>query len=189
MQTLRNAPKTILSVAVQTFLGFRHIALPKFNVLWRGLLSPFIRIIEIMDGVSTNRIGEAQTKIPTFYSISPANSNQRNYTTLTACVIAVIFGAIHCAGWSLSFRSHTEKILWRILSIIITSIPVFIVLDVAFALRAKNLADAFWFLTLFSLPFYIVARVMLLILAFMGLRNLPPGAHTIVEWTTFIPHV
>jgi hypothetical protein len=36
---------------------------------------------------------------------------------------------------------------------------------------------------------YVVARVVLLVQAFMTLRSLPPGAYQTVHWTTFIPHI
>ncbi len=36
---------------------------------------------------------------------------------------------------------------------------------------------------------YIVARITLIILAFLQLRSLPPLAFCAVEWTTYIPHM
>ena len=36
---------------------------------------------------------------------------------------------------------------------------------------------------------YILARAVTLVLAFMSLRDLPPGAYETVYWTTFIPHI
>ena len=36
---------------------------------------------------------------------------------------------------------------------------------------------------------YVLSRVALLVIAFMSLRSLPPGAYETVHWTTFIPHV
>lgn len=38
-------------------------------------------------------------------------------------------------------------------------------------------------------PLYLVARAILLVVAFIGLRSLPSTAYETVYWTTFIPHV
>ena len=35
---------------------------------------------------------------------------------------------------------------------------------------------------------YIVARLVLLVLSFMTLRSLPPGAFRAADWARFIPH-
>jgi hypothetical protein len=40
-----------------------------------------------------------------------------------------------------------------------------------------------------GLPAYIVARIAILVLAFMWLRNLPDSALKNVDWTNFLPHV
>jgi hypothetical protein len=36
---------------------------------------------------------------------------------------------------------------------------------------------------------YIIARVVLLVLAFLSLKSLPPKAYETVNWTTFMPHI
>lgn len=36
---------------------------------------------------------------------------------------------------------------------------------------------------------YILTRFMLLVMAFMSLRSLPPEAYQTVRWTTFIPYI
>ncbi|KAH9952480.1 hypothetical protein BC827DRAFT_1372206 [Russula dissimulans] len=78
--------------------------------------------------------------------------------------IASAFGGIHCIGWSFTFPSGTERTLWRVASISITSIPI---------------AGSY----LYS------CRLVLLILAFLCLRSLPPATYYTVQWTSFIPHI
>ena len=38
-------------------------------------------------------------------------------------------------------------------------------------------------------PFYILGRAVLLVIAVISLRSLPYGAYETVRWTTFIPHI
>ena len=46
---------------------------------------------------------------------------------IAGAVIATIFGAIHCVGWSFQFPSHPEQLLWRIASLSITCVPMVLV--------------------------------------------------------------
>jgi hypothetical protein len=39
------------------------------------------------------------------------------------------------------------------------------------------------------IPIYVVARIFLIVLSFMALRSLPPGALIDVDWTSYIPHL
>ena len=48
---------------------------------------------------------------------------------------------------------------------------------------------SFFFCTISGAILYIIAWVVTLVLAFMSLRDLPPGAYKTIHWTTFIPHV
>ena len=36
---------------------------------------------------------------------------------------------------------------------------------------------------------YIVARIVLLVLPFVALRALPPGAYVQLDWISFLPHI
>ena len=39
------------------------------------------------------------------------------------------------------------------------------------------------------IPIYLLARIALLVEAFLSLRNLPPGAYSVVSWTDYLPHI
>ena len=71
--------------------------------------------------------------------------------------------------------------MWRISSVAITAVPIFIPLMMGL--------DAIYFGPLSGFILYIIARAVTLVLAFTSLRDLPPGAFDTVHWTTFIPHV
>jgi hypothetical protein len=36
---------------------------------------------------------------------------------------------------------------------------------------------------------YIIARIILLVLPFVALRALPPGAYVQLNWVSFLPHI
>ena len=117
---------------------------------------------------------------------------------IAGAVIATIFGGIHCVAWSFQFPSHTEQLLWRIASLSITCVPMVIVFA-ALGIKPFDTSSDWLKMVLFPVllvpgiivsPFlYILSRVALLVIAFMSLWSLPPGAYETVHWTTFIPHV
>lgn len=126
--------------------------------------------------------------------------------SLAISLIATVFGGIHCAGWKFVFPSHTEKIIWRVASSIISLIPcvIFIALipatlwvyKINHGLPASKTTQVLagigtqvWRLVRKVLPIYLLARVILLLEAFIALRDLPQGAYVQVKWLRFVPHI
>ena len=106
--------------------------------------------------------------------------------------VGVCFGAIHCIAWHFSFPTSTELLMWRISSVAITAVPVYVLLMTGLGILRDNteFGDVMlYFGPLFGGILYIIARAITLVLAFTSLRDLPPGAYQTVHWTTFIPHV
>ena len=109
--------------------------------------------------------------------------------------VGVCFGAIHCVAWLFSLPTHTELLIWRISSIAITAVPIYIplMLGLCFLLTHMEFEESsttlLYFGPLSGGILYILARVVTLVLAFTSLRDLPPGAYDTVHWTTFIPHI
>ncbi|TDL29163.1 hypothetical protein BD410DRAFT_7053 [Rickenella mellea] len=137
--------------------------------------------------------------LPAFYAGSLAKS-ELWMVILAAGTVAIAFGAIHCVAWSFQFPSHTERLIWRVSSFIIMGLPVAIlvlhtdhrthetplILQAGAAetpVRHKVNAAVFVFIT------YFIARVALMVLAFMSMRVLPPQEYQIVHWTNIIPHI
>lgn len=136
--------------------------------------------------------------VPSFY----AATNETDYLFVKASLISsmayVIFGAIHCIAWSFSFPTSIEQELWHISSVAILGLPVwFFTLFICAAMEgfAEWLSFPDWliaFLTFLqpcTAVLYIIARLVLLTLAFTPLRALPAGAYETVAWTNFIPHI
>ena len=82
--------------------------------------------------------------------------------------------------------------MWRISSVAITIVPIYIPLTLLLAvlLGERDSGKTVGYLgPLIGGILYILARAVTLVLAFTSLRDLPPGAYETVHWTTFIPHV
>jgi len=144
-------------------------------------------------------IPNGQMRVPTFYA-SEVEESQYYHAVSVTSAIALAFGGIHCAGWAFVFPSLAEAQLWRVSSIIITAIAfaalilslINIMQSRSPLLRRKSSRigiRSFGDLILYSLPFYVIARVILLVGAFIALRALDSGMRSVVVWINFLPHI
>lgn len=136
--------------------------------------------------------------------------------TATAAAIGILFGAVHCIAWNFHFLSHIERSLWRIWSVIITTMPIILfaksAISYLFMQRVVSFGDlttslaASWisrvllwiarqinrpsiWATVILVPVYVVARIGLLVQALVALRDLQPGERAQVQWVNFLPHL
>ena len=165
------------------------------------------------------------TRIPTFFPFEDSPLAFLAYH-LGVAIISLLFGLIHCLGWSLVFPSGAERLIWRVSAVIIAALPVLILLscsgilfvlfvfdkwvrieewpplDGSLALIRKRqiLFDIFfkpmniirkatWWIFVILIPIYLLARMALLVEAFLSLRSLPSGAYSVVNWTEYLPHI
>ena len=144
------------------------------------------------DGVDLSR----EDRVPRFWADS--DENDAAIADVIVLGVGICFGAIHCIAWGFSFPTHAELLVWRISSIAITAVPIYIPLVIGLGVWVDHMnfdtaAGIVGVIILISgLPagiLYIIARVVTLVLAFTSLRDLPPGAFDTIHWTTFIPHV
>ena len=156
------------------------------GAIGNSLKTLFTLIVEGEDDVNLSR----EDKVPSFWA------DDRNDAFLAADAIAlgagVCFGAIHCIAWHFSFPTYAELLMWRISSVAMIVLPVYILL--MFCLGYLLVDTSFRGTVLIFGPIsggilYILARAVTLVLAFTSLGDLPHGAYETVHWTTFIPHV
>lgn len=122
------------------------------------------------------------------------NPRQRFVSAGVAAFVALCFGGIHCVAWNFLFPSETERLMWRIASIIVSSVPALFFLVGYLVLSGVLGTEWFVNITLYLiLPVgvisYIIARMILMVLPFLSLRSLPFDAYVDVDWTAFIPHI
>src|ERR1700722_17115925 len=158
------------------------------RMVWLDIVAiPFKPFFEMAGGIKNEYIAD-EKRANTFYS-GDLTTNEGSIVLFAGFLVATMFGAVHCIGWSFAFPSHTERILWRVSSIIIVSAPTCYFLVLSF-LGAAGLPDVLGIIFIITLCFaYGIGRVTLLVLPFLSLRSLPPGAYQTVHWTTFIPHI
>ena len=130
-----------------------------------------------------------EDRVPIFWAnTTGGNGSLEVFADAIMLGLGVCFGAIHCIAWLFTFPTHTELLAWRISSIAITAVPVYI--PVGFLLAAWVANNNLAYISILPAGIlYVSARAVTLVLAFTSLRDLPPGAYETVPWTTFIPHV
>lgn len=108
---------------------------------------------------------------------------------------SAIFGAIHLAAWNFVFPTSIERTIWRIASILCTSImfapPGCVGIDAAlegFGI-STNLTEFFLPVILVLVCFgYVFARLFMIVETFRTLFFLPPSAY-IATWASNVPHI
>jgi hypothetical protein len=142
---------------------------------------PLGLILPILDGKSF----ASDQRVGTFGPQMDDDSDISGWTFLTSAAVGIIFGSIHCTAWRFQFPSYIEQLLWRISAVFVTGGPLLMALFIALGVWNETLSAIAFILVLIL---YIVARLALLVLSFMTLRSLPPGAFRAADWARFIPH-
>ncbi|OAX30858.1 hypothetical protein K503DRAFT_728170 [Rhizopogon vinicolor AM-OR11-026] len=102
--------------------------------------------------------------------------------------MSTIFGGIHCIAWFFTFPTYQEQVLWHISAVAIILVPWLSML----LFFLNDILDKALIRSMFILippPLYITGRLILLILMFTTLRNLPPDTYQAVSWTSLVPHL
>ena len=159
------------------------------RLTWEGIRNGLEMIVKFIAGFQDNDVDLSHVdRVPKFWANSA--DGEEGIADPIMLGVGVCFGAIHCTAWDFSFPSYTELLIWRISSVAITALPIYILL--CFFLAAWVDSTNYTPEVILILPpvtLYILARAVTLVLAFTSLRDLPLGAYETVHWTTFIPHV
>ena len=123
-------------------------------------------------------------------------------------IAGAAFGSVHCAAWNFEFTSHTEQIMWRTASLTLVGVCLSVLIAVPLwdlgwklfqrsspgSLTERICRNFVYFeklkmISVIPTIIYLVARLTLLILALLSLRDLHGPALQTVAWTTYIPHI
>jgi hypothetical protein len=136
-------------------------------------------------------------RVPTFYSTE--NKAYKIAPFFCMPVVGVVFGGIHCMGWFFDFPSNVEAMLWRVSSesAVLTGIaflfPIFLIsMDLYFLKIFNGFCESLqrFIVVVFSIivQVYVVSRLILLVEAFISLRQLTPGMLALLlSYLTFNP--
>ena len=96
---------------------------------WKLTMEEIINVLErivkyIAGGQDGNVDLRREDRVPRFW----ANSSDVDAAIADMIVlgVGVCFGAIHCISWVFPFPTHTELLLWRVLCVAITAVPIYI---------------------------------------------------------------
>ncbi|KAF8896783.1 hypothetical protein CPB84DRAFT_1781839, partial [Gymnopilus junonius] len=190
--------KSILrdSKASATLLLYANKIVHKAGLTLSGLLYRWPRAgiiaigLRITDFTSAGDVRSGELSVNSFYAYHPYTIGSQEHFALLwfPTVVAIAFGAIHCAGWNFFFPSFTEGITWRVSAAIITGVPAEHFLD------GNNLAVSMANIiaicgALIFLPLFAIARIAIMVEAVISLRDLPTEALIAVSWTLVLPHI
>ena len=137
-----------------------------------------------------NPLHNGLLSVPTFYSYTAGSSH---LSSLIDAIFVSIISVAHIVAWSLQvvFPTSLEKWGWRISTLIISAAPLMIVLSIVMMASGAKIVDK----PIFNFSYnvlclaYITARIVLLLLALISLRALPPGTYIEFDWVTKFPHI
>lgn len=147
---------------------------------------------------------EYQTRLPIFSALVGMYREESHtyylHLSLVISLIAIVFGGIHGAAWNFEFPSHAEKMIWHTSTSLIVIIPCILFTSTLYMwLCVKNYCSSLGILFKIAIyaqkamiqviPLYLFARIIILVEAFIALRNLPEAAYVQVEWSKLIPHI
>ncbi|KAF8063144.1 hypothetical protein FPV67DRAFT_1420894 [Lyophyllum atratum] len=202
---LSSAPHAVQTTLPGTRASIRRFGWRLLNMLRSAascVTSALISTVADMGG-ACGHIHPDDMKVPAFYAMEPLPGSIHRYRAarISAFSIGAIFGAIHCFAWSFHFPTAAEKLVWRGSSVVITGFPVIDIVSHIFFMilrteRFRHLANKdgegrITYATFFFVGaiIYLVARIVLLVLPLLALRDIPPDAYIAVQWASLIPHL
>lgn len=106
-------------------------------------------------------------------------------------IAGLVFGSLHCAAWNFHFPTPTEKLLWRVSSLICAGM-----LPAYYSVLLYDIHIKWSSVVRMPLPVieivlalgYFLAPLFLVVEVFRSLCFLPPSAF-IATWSSQVPHV
>ena len=155
-----------------------QITEPKSEAAWEAFVDGLRMVFMFIIGAQDDNVNMShEDRVPRFWANSAAA--EQVTADLIMLGVGVCFGAIHCIAWHFTFLTHTELSMWRVSSIAITALPVYVPMVLFLGDGLGNMGFENFALTILIFGglsgaiLYIIAQVVTLVLAFTSLRDLP----------------
>ena len=112
--------------------------------------------------------------------------NASEHTAISFLLAWSVFGALHAIAWNYDFPTGTEKILWRVSSLVLAGGPVVFGVGIMLWGISGELTNI---MVALSFVYGIICRLLLVSLMLASLRSLPSSAYQTIPWTNYIPHL
>ncbi|KAF2017710.1 hypothetical protein BU24DRAFT_420757 [Aaosphaeria arxii CBS 175.79] len=152
-------------------------------------------------GTFVGEIGYIDTHAPNILGLSylgGVNIHKDRMKSVLAFAGAA-YGAIHIAAWNDFFPTQVERYLWITSSVAIGASGIFLWIFFLIKERVEKIDRAasragrtkvFSLIARFVIvPLFIIARVYLVVEAFVSLRRVPKEVYETPEWTRYLPHL
>ena len=157
-----------------------------FTKLVSSISNPAKTLTRRLEYITTWKqvVKEGATRVPTFYG---AASNSRIHWQLFAWFVVVfsssMFGTAHLLVFLLSISpTPTESLVWLYSSGFIYFTPLFVMIFYDTHRLGRPRLPIEQLAASIFLGIYILARILLFVLGFTTLRDLPPGTFNTVHW-------
>ena len=96
-----------------------------WKLTWKSVFDGLKMIFNFTAGNQDGGVNLSHSdRVPRFWANS--TTDNAGIADLIMLGVGICFGAIHCIAWGFPFLTHTELLIWRISSVAITAIPVYI---------------------------------------------------------------
>ena len=209
------------SIFARYIWRLEHMVWSSIYIVWRPVV-----LMATCNTITDSRA----LSVPTFYApcTDPLNDDSKADTSwfhnseilsaIIAIIVGILFGGIHCIGWSFTFPSVVEANIWTTSSVLITAVPftwgTIEVLAAPFRMIIRsinrwynpdsqsigeyshesdpnylNFRKCHKYTGSITLVLYFASRTALLVLPLIALRSLPPDSLLDINWSSYIPHI
>ncbi len=160
----------------------------------------------------TRPVGVGVLRVPMFFAeLEFIQHSKVRIVSVYLAIICLLFGCAHLIpSFFIYYPSRTEMWLWRISTgIIVAQPPIFLtIIGLVYIPCSLGYPDPIKchatpirrairtacmrinkLVIVGGAPFYVIARITLIILAFLSLRQLPDDAYFTIDWISSIPHL
>ena len=157
----------------------RHIRLAMVHTFDKDYSNP-AKDEELMEVAKRTRLGTAAGSPIIYHGWLPI--------LIPIVVSSVVFGALHCIAWNYDFPGSAERLLWRIAGVASTVLPLAILQEPRQDLPGRPSNGPLIYALLLLLLLYAIARLILIVITFTSLRQMPADTY-LSTWAQYIPTI